>query len=380
MFYVMQWKLVLLLVLKTCDNYWILKVRLYTYIPYIPYVYFFVTATLKDEDSRKIDNEIIRQRQSIGEFMQQQLIEYCNNNDIECDVGILSNVVSSSIHLLHSQKTTEQSVKDIFNSLVERIQNAQQHYDAFNGKSPPVEEPVSIEEDAFVKEDIFLNMSASDVICDAEDSLSTSHHTNISNNIVRIGILKDIQLYVERCKYLDSFISNYGDRKKFNIIYSNMKAKRGKYNLVPLFLLLETKFKVNDQQYLRHNCHTENRIVGRVQNNNVRIYIYFLYSIAFYNLFLLYVCKLYVSIHCCRSNNDKEMSLDFFKNCDAFGKSVFKSGDDAVCNCGPACRFKSDTNVQNNFGFLPDAEELLDVDLIRLLNKVIYICIYTESL
>ena len=254
------------------------------------------------------------------------------------------------------------------------------NYDAFNGKSPPVEEPVSIEEDAFVKEDIFLNMSASDVICDAEDSLSTSHHTNISNNIVRIGILKDIQLYVERCKYLDSFISNYGDRKKFNIIYSNMKAKRGKYNLVPLFLLLETKFKVNDQQYLRHNCHTENRIVGRVQNNNVRIYIYFLYSIAFYNLFLLYVCKLYVSIHCCRSNNDKEMSLDFFKNCDAFGKSVFKSGDDAVCNCGPACRFKSDTNVQNNFGFLPDAEELLDVDLIRLLNKVIYICIYTESL
>ena len=71
-------------------------------------------------------------------------------------------------------------------------------------------------------------------------------------------------------------------------------------------------------------------------------------------------------------------------DCDAFGKSVFKSSDNAVCNCGPACRFKSDTNVQNNCGLLPDAvpdavpdaEELLDVDLIRLLNKVIYICIY----
>jgi hypothetical protein len=127
MFYVMQRKLVLLLVLKTCDNYWILKVRLYTYIPYIPYIpyiNFFVTATLKDEDSRKIDNEIIRQRQIIGEFMQQQLLEYFNNNDIVCDEGILSNIVSSSIHLLHSQKTTEQSVKDIFNTLVERIQNA----------------------------------------------------------------------------------------------------------------------------------------------------------------------------------------------------------------------------------------------------------------
>ena len=69
-------------------------------------------------------------------------------------------------------------------------------------------------------------MSASDVICDAEDSISTSHHTNISNNIVRIGILKDIQLYAKRCKHLDSFNPNYGDRKKFNIIYSNMNIKK----------------------------------------------------------------------------------------------------------------------------------------------------------
>ena len=221
-------------------------------------------------------------------------------------------------------------------------------------------------------------MSASDVICDAEDSISTSHHTNISNNIVRIGILKDIQLYKKHCEKLDSFLPHYNDRRKFHIIYADMKLKRGKKknNLVPLYLLLETKFKVNDQQYLRHSCKNQNRILGRVQNNNVRIYIYI--YIAFYNSFLLFVCKLYVSIHYCRSNNDIE--IDFIKNCDAFGKSVFKSSDNAVCNCGPACRFKSDTNVQNNCGLLPDAvpdaEELLDVDLIRLLNKVIYICIY----
>jgi hypothetical protein len=119
-------------------------------------------------------------------------------------------------------------------------------------------------------------MSASDIICDAEDSISTSHHTNISNNIVRIGILEDIQLYAERCQQEDSSLPHYNDRRKFHIIDANMKVKRGKkkYNLVPLFLLLETKFKVNDQQYLRHSCETQNRIVGRVQNNNVRIYIY----------------------------------------------------------------------------------------------------------
>jgi hypothetical protein len=63
---------------------------IYTYISYIPYIYSFVIATLTNEDSQNIDDEIIRLRQEIHEIMRQQLLKHFANKGIEVDLNILN--------------------------------------------------------------------------------------------------------------------------------------------------------------------------------------------------------------------------------------------------------------------------------------------------
>jgi hypothetical protein len=144
----------------------------------------------------------------------------------------------------------------------------------------------------FISDETFLNISPSDIICDDIIITNDTTNINISNKIIRIGILKEIKSFVELCKIEDSY-KRYADKRKFNIIYCNMNIKKrsggkgSKIKLIPLFLLLETKFKLNNQRFLRHKCEPKNMIAGRIQNNKVRIYIYI--HTTFHNSFLLYI-------------------------------------------------------------------------------------------
>ena len=133
--------------------------------------------------------------------------------------------------------------------------------------------------DYYISNETFLMSDSTKIIfLDSEsESLGTGTENtiNISNNIVRIGTLKAVTNYVEKCNDEDAglVLLDYGRVRKYNIIDAgNMKLQVRKNQFEQLYLIVSVSMKTGDNRHLSHRCNSNNTIVGRRGDNN-RVYI-----------------------------------------------------------------------------------------------------------